>query len=118
VQIALGLGHWWLEHERGMELSASWWTVATIPIAEAGILALSATYVCSVCLLFYKNTRWHPRLSRLAPVGRMALTNHLTQSVLYLVLFHWRRSWPARQSRAGHLPSAERRDLLCSNRGE
>jgi len=83
----VGLGHWWLEHERGMELSASWWTVATIPIAEAGILALSATYVFSVCLLFYNNTRWHTRLSRLAPVGRMALTNYLTQSVLYLVLF-------------------------------
>jgi uncharacterized protein len=83
----VGLGHRWVEHERGMELSASWWAIGTIPLAEAGILALSAAYVCSVCLLFYRSTRWHTRLLRLAPVGRMALTNYLTQSVLYLVLF-------------------------------
>jgi uncharacterized protein len=83
----VGLGHRWFEHERGMELSASWWAIGTIPLAEAGILALSAAYVCSICLLFYSSTRWHTRLSPLAPVGRMALTNYLTQSMLYLVLF-------------------------------
>ena len=83
----VGLGHRWLEHDRGMDLSASWWAVGTIPLVEAGILALSAAYVCSVCTLFYGSTRWHTRLLRLAPVGRMALTNYLTQSVLYLVLF-------------------------------
>jgi uncharacterized protein len=83
----VGLGHRWFEHDRGMELSASWWAVGTIPLVEAGILALSAAYVCSVCVLFYRSIRWHTRLSRLAPVGRMALTNYLTQSVLYLVLF-------------------------------
>jgi uncharacterized protein len=83
----VGLGHRWFEHQRHMELSASWWAVGTIPLAEAGILALSAAYVCSVCVLFYSSTRWQQRLSHLAPVGRMALTNYLTQSVLYLVLF-------------------------------
>jgi uncharacterized protein len=83
----VGLGHRWFEHERGMELSASWWAVGTIPLVEAGILALSAAYLCSLCILFFSSTRWHTRLSRLAPVGRMALTNYLTQSVLYLVLF-------------------------------
>jgi uncharacterized protein len=83
----VGLGHRWFEHERGMELSESWWAVGTIPLHEAGVLALSAAYVCGVCILFYRSSRWHTRLSRLAPVGRMALTNYLTQSVLYLVLF-------------------------------
>jgi uncharacterized protein len=83
----VGLVHWWLEDERGMELSASWWAVGTIPLHEAGILALSAVYLCAVCLLFYGSTRWHERLARLAPVGRMALTNYLTESVLFLVLF-------------------------------
>jgi uncharacterized protein len=80
----VGLGHRWFEHERGMELSASWWAIGTIPLVEAGILALSAAYVCIVCVLFYRSIRWHTRLSRLAPVGRMALTNYLTQSVLFL----------------------------------
>jgi len=83
----VGLGHEWLEHQRGMELSESWWAVGTIPLAEAGVLALSAAYLCSLCALFYTSTRWHARLSHLAPVGRMALTNYLTHSVLYLLLF-------------------------------
>ncbi len=83
----VGLVHRWFEHQRHMELSASWWAIATIPLAEAGILALSAAYGCSVCVLFYSSTRWEKRLSHLAPVGRMALTNYLTQSVVYLVLF-------------------------------
>jgi uncharacterized protein len=83
----VGLVHRWFEQQRHMELSASWWAIATIPLAEAGILALSAAYVCTVCVLFYSSTRWQQRLSHLAPVGRMALTNYLTQSALYLVLF-------------------------------
>jgi uncharacterized protein len=83
----IGLGHRWLQHVRGIEVSESWWAVATIPLAEAGVLALSAVYAIAVCLLFYTSSRWRSRLSRLAPVGRMALTNYLTQSVLYLVLF-------------------------------
>jgi uncharacterized protein len=83
----VGLIHRWLEHERGIELSDSWWLVATIPVYEAGVLALSSVYVCVICLLFFRTTRWQKRLARLARVGRMALTNYLTHSVLYLVLF-------------------------------
>jgi uncharacterized protein len=81
------LGHFWLEHQRGMDLTASWWAIGTLPLAEAGILTLSAAYACSVCVLFYTSDRWRERLSHLAPVGRMALTNYLTHSVLYLLLF-------------------------------
>jgi len=80
------LGHFWLD-ERGVDLSASWWAIGTLPLIEAGILALSGTYVCIVCMLFVGNPRWQKRLARLAPVGRMALTNYLTHSVVYLLLF-------------------------------
>jgi uncharacterized protein len=83
----VGLGHWWLEHEHGIGLSESWWTVATIPLVEAGVIALAGVYVCGICLLFYGGGRWQTRLAPLAPVGRMALTNYLTHSVLYLLLF-------------------------------
>jgi uncharacterized protein len=84
---AVGVAHLWLEHEQHVELSSSWWAVATIPLVEAGILALSAVDVCGVCMLYYRSSRWQKRLSQLGPVGRMALTNYLTHSVLYLVLF-------------------------------
>jgi uncharacterized protein len=83
----IGLVHEWLEHQHHMELSGSWWTVATIPLVEAGVLALSGLYVCGICMLFYGSDRWQKRLARLAPVGRMALTSYLTHSVLYLLLF-------------------------------
>ena len=83
----VGLVHRWLEHGRGIELSDSWWLVATIPVYEAGVLALSAVYGCVICLLFVGHVRWRTRLARLAPVGRMALTNYLMHSVLYLLLF-------------------------------
>ncbi len=83
----VGLEHRWFEHERHMELSTSWWAVGTIPLVEAGVLALSAVYVCCICVLFYSSTHWQKRLARLAPVGRMALTSYLTHSVLYLLLF-------------------------------
>jgi uncharacterized protein len=83
----VGLVHRWLEHERGMELTSSWWLVGTIPLHEAGILTLSAVYACGICLLFFGSVRWQTRLARLAPVGRMALTNYLTHSLLYLLLF-------------------------------
>ena len=83
----VGLLHRWLEHERGIELSDSWWLVASIPVYEAGVLALSSVYMCVICVMFFRDVRWHKRLARLAPVGRMALTNYLMHSLLYLFLF-------------------------------
>jgi uncharacterized protein len=65
----------------------SYWIPATAPLAEAGVLAMSFSYLAAIVLLFYGSDRWKHRLSLLAPVGRMALTNYLTHSVLYLLLF-------------------------------
>lgn len=63
------------------------WLRAASPVEEAGILALAFAYLNVLVLLFHRSATWHRRLGYLAPVGRMALTNYLTQSVLYLVLF-------------------------------
>jgi uncharacterized protein len=57
------------------------------PIEEAGVLALAFVYLSALVLLFHRSGTWRRRLGQLAPVGRMALTNYLTQSVLYLILF-------------------------------
>jgi uncharacterized protein len=65
----------------------SYWTPASAPLVEAGILAMSFSYLAAIVLLFYGNDRWRNRLSRLAPVGRMALTNYLSHSALYLLVF-------------------------------
>ena len=65
----------------------SYWVHAVAPVEEAGILALALAYLGALVLLFHRSATWHRRLGYLAPVGRMALTNYLTHSVLYFVLF-------------------------------
>jgi uncharacterized protein len=51
---------------------------------QAGIVALAASYLAGIALLHLRSGRWRARLRRLAPVGRMALTNYLVQSFLYV----------------------------------
>ncbi len=65
----------------------SYWVHVNAPVEEAGILALALAYLIGLVLLFHRSATWHRRLGYLAPVGRMALTNYLTHSVCYLVLF-------------------------------
>lgn len=50
-------------------------------------LALAVAYVAAFALLFQR-TRWRAALGLLAPLGRMALTNYLVQSVLGIALFY------------------------------
>ena len=65
----------------------SYWAHANAPVEEAGILALAFAYLSAIVLLFHRSTAWRRVLGSLAPVGRMALTNYLTHSLLYFVLF-------------------------------
>jgi uncharacterized protein len=59
------------------------WLVALRPPIEAGVVCLSASYAIGIALLL-RSARWAPVVARLAPVGRMALTNYLTQSLVFL----------------------------------
>jgi uncharacterized membrane protein YeiB len=52
-----------------------------------GQFVLSAGYLGSIMLLLGK-PKWHARLSRLAPIGRMALTNYIMHSVILALIFH------------------------------
>jgi uncharacterized protein len=78
----------WLAFEAGAlgesptPLTAAIW----VPI-EIGILGLSLTYLSALVLLFQRPA-WKRRLSLLAPVGRMALTNYLAQSFLIVAVFY------------------------------
>jgi len=57
------------------------------PVGSMGTLGLSAFYVASVALLFQRE-RLRRALSVLAPLGRMALTNYLMQSVFGVLIFY------------------------------
>jgi uncharacterized protein len=56
-------------------------------LLRAGPLALGIAYATGFALLFLQPA-WQRRLQLLAPLGRMALTHYLTQSVLGIALFY------------------------------
>ncbi len=68
-----------------VELSASIGVVLSVFV---GGPALGATYVCLVLLALQRLPVGRHPLRHLAPVGRMALTNYLTQSVVAVLFFY------------------------------
>ncbi|MBZ4333591.1 DUF418 domain-containing protein [Corallococcus sp. AS-1-12] len=56
-------------------------------LQELGYVLLGAAYLAGFTLLFQRE-RWRRVLTVLAPVGRMALTNYLMQTVLSLSLYN------------------------------
>ena len=45
-------------------------------------------YVSGLTLLYYKNKGWRGVLDKLAPVGRMSVTNYMVQSALGVIVFY------------------------------
>lgn len=66
--------------------SSGWVLAAQVPI-YLGLIAMAGFYLSGLVLL-WRRPGWRSRLAWLAPVGRMALTNYLTHSVIYLSLFY------------------------------
>jgi uncharacterized protein len=67
---------------------ASSWTLALATVSQGiGAPMLCLAYVSAFALLAGTPT-WGKRLSVLAPVGQMALTNYLTQSIVCTLIFY------------------------------
>jgi uncharacterized protein len=63
-----------------------WVVGAQVPI-YFGVIALAGFYLAGIVLL-WRRPSWRARLSHLVPVGRMALTNYLMHSLVYLAVFY------------------------------
>jgi uncharacterized protein len=59
---------------------------AQLPI-HLGVVAMATFYLASIVLL-WRVPKWRRRLARLAPLGRMALTNYLMHSLIFLAVFY------------------------------
>lgn len=75
-------------------MRAAWPVIDVEPVKMAirmllrvGPLALGVAYAVGFVLLFRRQT-WQRRLAFLAPLGRMALTNYLAQSLIGISLFY------------------------------
>ncbi|HYH97062.1 DUF418 domain-containing protein [Hyalangium sp.] len=64
-----------------------WLPLALGPVRHLAELGMAATYVSGITLLSQRDA-WRRRLVVLAPLGKMALTNYLMQSVLGVLLFY------------------------------
>ncbi|MFY0527510.1 DUF418 domain-containing protein [Archangium gephyra] len=62
------------------------WTLVLTPVRELGAVGLATFYVTSLALLFQRE-KWRRVLWVLAPAGRMAATNYVSQSVLGVLVF-------------------------------
>ncbi|MBL0696939.1 DUF418 domain-containing protein [Comamonas sp. JC664] len=63
------------------------WTLVLSALQEPGYIATAAAYVAGFALLFQRE-RWRRWMSVLSPVGRMALTNYLMQSVVSIWIYN------------------------------
>lgn len=64
------------------------WTWTAQFAARTFSTALAAVGYIALALLLFQRDRWRPFLELFAPVGRMALTNYLAQSVICVLVFY------------------------------
>lgn len=67
--------------------SGAWVKVAEAAAYAAGVAPLALAYAATFALLWL-SPEWRHRLERLAPAGRMALTNYLSQTCLAITIFY------------------------------
>jgi uncharacterized protein len=63
------------------------WLFLLGPVRQLNEVGLAAVYLAGLVLLFQREA-WQRRLMVLAPAGRMALTNYLSQTVISLFMYY------------------------------
>ncbi|RKH59561.1 DUF418 domain-containing protein [Corallococcus aberystwythensis] len=72
---------------QGLEPASNAGLFLLMALQELGYVVLGAAYLAGFALLFQRE-RWRRALAVLSPVGRMALTNYLMQTVVSLCLYN------------------------------
>ena len=82
----VGLGVQYLVRQKLVDPQSSW-MLAMVPVRQLNELGLAAVYASGFVLLFQKEA-WRRVLGVLSPVGRMALTNYLSETVISLLMYY------------------------------
>ncbi|HEX5747495.1 MAG TPA: DUF418 domain-containing protein [Archangium sp.] len=81
-----GMGVQYMMRQKMLEPQSPWMMFLS-PVRQLNEMGLAAVYVAGLVLLFQREA-WQRRLMVLAPVGRMALTNYLSQTVISLFIYY------------------------------
>jgi uncharacterized protein len=89
IGLMTGLAIAWMQmqFEPPEVMARPWLAFVFMVLSMASMLPLAAGYVSTVTLLLEQRA-WARRLGVFAPVGRMALTNYLTQTIVMVLLFN------------------------------
>lgn len=85
--IGTGAGLWLRSMPVEQMIARPWMPLALATTIAAGTLPFALAYIATATLLMERPV-WRRRLSGFAPVGRMALTNYLAQTVLCITIFY------------------------------
>lgn len=69
----------------GQKMSPNTQMLIGMTINDLNSIALTFFYITAFILLFYRE-KWQRRINKLAPFGRMALTNYVTQTLIGTIL--------------------------------
>ncbi|MFY0564163.1 DUF418 domain-containing protein [Archangium lansingense] len=86
VASAVGIVVGYMMRQKMIDPQASW-TILLSPVRQLNEVGVATVYVTGLVLLFQREA-WQRRLMVLAPVGRMALTNYLSQTVISLFMYY------------------------------